>query len=213
VKRVEGAFVEQWPALVALVLVVIGAAAIICGFLPKVDLEKLSKLVDISLKASALAVGAIWSLNRYFVQRTDQPQLKVECSVENFPVEKDARDDVSLLSFRFDILNTSKVLLRCRGVKIRIDNIILIDDQVYHEVIHQWPKTDLHPIAPIEPNSWAAVSNALACPTDVQAINLFIELHLASGGCWTWHRIQGLQRQLASEPNAGAVEGKGISSP
>src|SRR5262249_54090517 len=102
---------------------------------------------------------------------------------------------------RFDILNTSKVLLRCEGARIRIDNVILTGGQVYYEPLLLWPTAGLHPIGAIEPSSWAGISDAFACPLDVKAVNLFIELQLTSGSVWTWHRIQNLPETQPRAPN------------
>jgi hypothetical protein len=173
-------------AVACLIVIVLLAGSL---FNRHVTLDLLSKATDGLLKALAIVVGTLWSLNRYFTTRTDYPQLRVEVIIDSLPSTVFGSEYLhGLLSYRLDIINTGKVLLNVTGYRVRISNVILSKDEVLYEPLHEWHETKA-PSALIEPGSWGGVSRAITCPNDVRAIMLFLEVELAIGGPWTWHRI------------------------
>jgi hypothetical protein len=178
--------------IIASLVVVITLGAIL--FNHHVTLEFLSKATDTLLKALGIVVGTLWSLNRYFTTRTDYPQLRVEAIIDSLPGTTFGTESLyGLLSYRLDVVNTGKVLLHIAGYRVQVFNVLLRKDQVLYEVLHEWTGTDGGPESAssdsIEPGSWAGVSSAIACPNDVRAVRVFLEVKLAEGGSWTWHRI------------------------
>jgi hypothetical protein len=185
----ERIIVEQFliTTIVAVILLVAGVGSIL--LFTRATLAEVSTATDTLLKALAILVGAMWSLNRYFTTRTDYPQLRVEMTLDSLPsIFGDA--DNGLLSCRLNIVNTSKVLLPIVGYRVEISNVLVHQNEVLYERLNEWPGTGaMHSAAPIEPNSWAAISIAFACPKDVRAVRTFLEVQLENGASWTWHRI------------------------
>lgn len=189
--RFENLMVRWFPLVTG--CAALALVGIICSALliRSVTLDHLSKLTDTLLKALAVLVGALWSLNRYFTTRTDQPQLRVEVTIDSAGSECFGQDAVfGILAYRLDINNTGKVLLPVTGHRVEVAKVLVNGDRVLYERLHESPAGGgLHPSGPIEPGSWRGISDAIACPNDVRAVRIFLEIHLEKEGIWTWHRI------------------------
>ncbi|HEV2274990.1 MAG TPA: hypothetical protein VGR96_12540 [Acidobacteriaceae bacterium] len=190
VKWLERLVVRRFPQL-SLALAVLFIAAVSAVLWKKaVTLDQLSKAVDSILKGLAILLGALWSLNRYFTTRTDYPQLRVDMAVNFVPSTAFGKDSLyGLLSYRLDIVNTGKTLLPVTGYCVELANVILSQEAVAYEKFHRWPESGMHSANPIEPGSWGAISEAVACPKDVLAVNLYLDVELEGKRHWTWHRI------------------------
>jgi hypothetical protein len=170
----------------------------ICVALSKrlITLETLSKATDSLLKGLAIMIGALWTLNRYFATRTDYPQLKVEMATDLIPSDLLGKNqDQGIFTYRLDVVNTGKVLLPVTGYRVELANVFINNGSIVFEHLHQWPAEGMHQGSPIEPGSWGAISNAIVCPKDVQAIRVFLEIELEGKAQWTWHRITSVAKE------------------
>ncbi len=155
------------------------------------DVNTLATFVDATFKTIALLVGSIWTLNRFFVTRLDALHLRVDADVSCIPSLhfQDISSSQSLLVYRLDIVNTGNTLIKPFQHFIQIDAITPVDGKVEHMTIYRWPETDMHLGGPIEPNSWSAVSDAIAIPASTQAIRIFVYIDLANENDWSWHKV------------------------
>ncbi len=177
----------QIAALLSLLFIVVVSIAL---GRKAITLDALSKATDSLLKAIAIIVGALWSLNRYYTTRTDYPQLRVDLTHDLVPSASLGDEAVfGLLSYRLDIVNTGKTLLPVTGFRVELSNVLIHNKRVAYELLHRWPDAGFHPGSPIEPGSWGAISDAVPCPQDVRAIKVFLDIELDKRGSWTWHRI------------------------
>jgi hypothetical protein len=185
----------QLTLVLALVLVTAGALALAKKV---VTLGDLAKATDSLLKALAILVGALWSLNRYFTMRTDYPQLRVEMVLDALPSKLvDKEDLVGLVFYRLDIINTGKALLPVTRYSVKISNVALVDEKVLCEPLHEWGTSFADLGYPIEPGSWGAISEAFACPKDVLAVQVFLDVELERNIHWTWHRVMSVPQGLS----------------
>ena len=156
-----------------------------------VEIQMLNALIDSLLKATALIGGAVWALNRYFTGRTDIPQLRVDPLVSVIPSRRFTGNPSgrSLLIYRLDIVNTGKTLIEQFEQSVEIHAVVLERGGITYRPISRWPTEDTHPGRPIEPGSWAAISNVLPVSQDIQAVRIYLELRLNNGTKWDWHRV------------------------
>lgn len=85
--RLEDLIVRRFPLVTgcaAFALIAIISSVLLSG---RFSLDQVAKLTDTLLKALAILIGALWSLNRYFISRIDQPQLRVEATIDTVPRE------------------------------------------------------------------------------------------------------------------------------
>lgn len=179
----------------ALVLLgVFGIMALALGY-RWADAQDLAVIADTVFKASALVAGSLWALNRYYVQRSDIPQIRVDTDISRVSNVKLGQSfgDNDLLVYRIDVVNTGKALIGEYAQFIAFETLSLSDGIVQHEEFHRWPPVGLHPGGPIEPGSWSAINDALPLPRDVHVIRLYIEIHLKKDNLWTWHKTFNLQ--------------------
>ena len=149
----------------------------------------LASFVDSVFKTVAILVGAAWTLNRYFVSRTDELQIKVEADVKIIPSSKFSNvQGKSLLLYRIDIINTGKVLITEGQKFIVINSVTPTKDGVKHEQLHRWPSEGFHRAGRIEPGSWSAANNAISVPQEVKAVHVYLEFVSPDKSKWTWHK-------------------------
>ncbi len=176
--------------LVLFILSIVSVSIVILSLLPTTSIEKMSKILDVTIKSAALIVGSLWAANRYFVLRTDVPQIRVDADVRairNFPTQG-SDDKPGLLIFRLDVINTGKTLIQPFDHRVQIDSVSPDGGGVGHETRYKWPEEGFHPGGPIEPGSWSAINDEFACPESVKAVRIFVEIRPANGNSWTWHR-------------------------
>jgi hypothetical protein len=174
---------------------VFGVVTITLGFLSYVlargysNLEQLSRGVDIVVKVMAVLGGGSWALNRYYMSRSDVPQLKIESAldlVEGHEFSPPSESD--LLLYRLDIVNTGKTVIPSFQQAIIFEAVFPGGTEARYEEIHRWPEHGMHLSGEVEPGSWSAVNSALPISASVVAIRIFIDLVLEGGSRWTWHR-------------------------
>jgi hypothetical protein len=174
----------------SLILVVAGLIAVL-GF-GIVDRDVLSTFLDLLIKAGAMIGAVAWGLNRYFMGRTDIPQLRVEPFLSTIPPERFPRKSsaCSLLLYRLDIMNTGKTLITPKGEFVEIHAIVPeAGGDFKAEPLYRWPREGYREGNPIEPGSWSAISDMVALSRDIQAIRLYVEIAITDESKWTWHRI------------------------
>lgn len=186
----ERLIVKRFVLTATLVVFAFAIIVVITLLVKLITLDQLATLVDTLLKALVILLGALWSLNRYFITRTDYPQLRVEASTDIVPSTAFGSDATfGLLSYRLDIINTGKILLPATGYRVNVDSVSLRKNRVFYRRLYEWPRNNLHPAYPIEPGSWAGISDAIVCSREVRAVRVFLEVHLEKREPWTWHRI------------------------
>jgi hypothetical protein len=170
--------------MVSVLTIIASLSALIA--LRVVDLNKVSSFADTIFKIIAVLAGMIWTLNRYFVQRTDAAQFRVDCDIRI--VRGVETDGPSLLIFRLDLVTTGNVLISGYKHFVRIDSVSATDSGVERNQIYRWPPEDWHPGGVIEPRSWAAINDELSCPASVRAARVFLAVGLDEENQWTWHK-------------------------
>lgn len=168
---------------------IVGSFALIIG-LNFVQLDNLTKFVDAVFKAMAVLLGMIWTLNRYYVGRTDAVRLRVDSDVKVIkPTDSGTGSSaMALLIYRLDVVNIGSVLIPPYQQRSEIESVMPSSNGTKYEHLYRWPKTGTHPGGPIEPTAWAAINNAISIPSTVQAIRIYIEFEISEGNSWTWHK-------------------------
>jgi hypothetical protein len=152
-------------------------------------LDKLSKFVDAVFKSMAVLLGMIWTLNRYYIGRTDITRLRVDADVSTVSyADTSPNSDLSLLIFRLDIVNTSAVLIPPYQQSLEIESVVPSANGTVYRSLYRWPDSGKHPGGPIEPNSWSAINDAISIPSNVKAVRIYIEIELSQEDKWTWHK-------------------------
>ncbi len=77
--------------VVLILLTIVGGFAIILS-LKLSALENLAKFVDAVFKAMAILLGMIWTLNRYYVGRTDTIRVRVDPDIKVVRHPEDGSD-------------------------------------------------------------------------------------------------------------------------
>jgi hypothetical protein len=155
-------------------------------YLKLADLEHVSKFADAVFKTGALLVGALWALNRYYVQRTDETQFRVDSDVSM--VQVPGSQDHNLLIFRLDLVNTGKTQIGQYMQFVEVHTVGLTQGVVKLEPLFRWPDAGWHPAGSIEPGSWGAINIETGCPSATTAIRLFLAVALSEEKQWTWHK-------------------------
>jgi hypothetical protein len=170
--------------------IIVSLIILMTNYYKILDLDRLSKLMDVILKSLALIAGLLWAGNRYFVLRTDMPQLRVDADVKlvrNVPT-LGSEGQPALLIYRLDIVNTGKTLLHLLNEHVEIDAVYAGMEECRYECLYRWPVEGEHPGGLIEPGSWSAINDVLSCSSVIQVVRVYIKLQLAGGDDWTWHR-------------------------
>jgi len=154
------------------------------------NLNDLATFADAVVKTVAVIVGALWVLNRHYTNRVDVPQLRVDAEVSAIPPPKFSNQvaNHSLLIYRLDIVNTGKTLIPPMEQYLEVHGVIPSSDGVEYVPLSRWPLTGTHPPGQIEPNSWNAINDAIAIPSNIQAVRFFIDLQLNGKGFYSWHK-------------------------
>jgi len=150
------------------------------------DVETLATFTDAVFKTVAVLVGTLWALNRYFVQRTDAPRLRVDADVGM--IRGPSTGDPRLLIFRLDLVNTGTTQIGVFNHYVQVDAVTPRDDGVEFQPLYRWPESDWHSGGPIEPGSWSAINSEVSCAASVRAVRLFVEVKLSDSARWTWHK-------------------------
>ena len=169
---------------ILVVLVVVSAFSLVL-FYGFTDVKTLATFVDALFKASALLIGALWALNRYFVNRMDATQMKVVPHVEFMPA---IGKDNGLVLFHLEILNTGSILIGPYEQFLELSLVRRIDGELSIDVWQRWPEAGFDESGPIEPKSLAAIDDAVSLPSNTVAAKLYLQMHLNDGNRWTWHR-------------------------
>jgi len=188
-------------AISSVLVIVVGIFAVLLSF-KVTELDKLAKFVDAVFKAMAILLGMIWTLNRYYVGRTDEIRLRVDSDVSTVRYsETEPQDsDLALLIFRLDIVNIGTVLIPAYQQSLEIDSVTPSDKGTVFSSLYRWPDSGMHPGGPIEPNSgWAAINDAIPIPAGTRAVRIYIEIELSHENTWTWHKTFGISETNANE--------------
>jgi len=189
--RLLEAITTKYLVLTVLVIIAItvGGFALVLAY-GLTDIDTLATFVDAVFKTVALLVGAIWALNRYFAQRTDVTQIRVDSDVDIIRNNEFGGDssDLALLVYRLDVVNTGSTLIPDYNQFLEIDAVSPSKEGTRYECLYRWPSIGLHAGGPIEPGSWAAINDAIPVPADVRAVRLYLEIQLSKDNIWTWHK-------------------------
>lgn len=177
------------PTVAILIAVPIAAFTLVVA-LTSMSLIDANRYVDSAAKIVATLAAAAWALNRYFTNRVDAPQLRVDPKIDFVPpgaFEPNSSD--GLLLCRLDIVNTGKVRFKDYLVEVEIASVELRSDgAVIYSLINE-PQTLEGDN--IEPGSWAAHSYAMALEQEIKAVRVYVEITLKvrpSQKYWTWHQ-------------------------
>lgn len=183
--------------LTAIVVVVVSAFVFIL-VLKLTDIETLATFVDAVFKTIAMLVAATWALNRYYVGRTDAPQIRVDADVSLVSARRFPKvtGDRGLLIYRLDVINTGKTLIKPYQQSLEVHAVVPSDDTIEYLPVWRWPAEGMHSGGPIEPRSWSAISQTISVPPDVQVVRLYLELQLSDGASWTWHKVFDLSEDV-----------------
>ena len=160
-------------------------------YLEVISLDAASKFIDTIFKATSVLVALVWALNRYFVHRTDEIQLRVDADVNYIKSEDFSTIDnnLALLLLRLDVVNTGNVLIPAYKQFLQIEAAYPLTDEIDWKQLYRWPKRRIaSAVAQIEPKSWGAISEAISIPDDVKAIRIYLEIQLQTGQVWSWHK-------------------------
>src|SRR5258706_6758996 len=88
----EAATTKYLISSVSLILILtVGVFALLLGT-RTTDLDRLSKFVDAVFKAMAILLGMIWTLNRYYIGRTDTIRVRVDPDIKVVRHPEDGSD-------------------------------------------------------------------------------------------------------------------------
>ncbi|MFN7961279.1 MAG: hypothetical protein U0002_08405 [Thermoanaerobaculia bacterium] len=170
---------------ICLVGVAVGVyCAIVYSGLTSVD--QLGKFTDAVFKIVALLVGALWALNRYFTERRDAPQIRIDAEVSLIPGW--GAEEQGLLIFRLDLVNTGKIQIGPFQHFLCIDVPRPTAEGVELTPLYRWPMEGWHFGGPIEPGSWAALNGEVGCARSIRAVRFFVDVKLDADTGWTWHK-------------------------
>ncbi len=181
---------KHLPTLVFLLSVSAVALYAVAWQSKAIDMEKLATATDSVLKILAIIMGSAWAVNRYFVERVDVPQFRVEIETSLVPASAidPKASGKTLLIYRLDLINTGKSVIRKYRQYLAIERVSIDEQAVVHDELHRWPELGLHLGGSAEPGSWSAVNDAIIIPQEVAVVRFYLETHLASGQVWTWHK-------------------------
>ena len=185
----EAATTKYLISSVSLILILtVGVFALLLGT-RTTDLDRLSKFVDAVFKAMAILLGMIWTLNRYYIGRSDTIRLRVDSDVSSVRYSKpgSTNADLALLIFRLDVVNIGAVLIPAYQESLEIESVTPSDKGIEYSSLYRWPDSGKHPASSIEPASWAAINDAISIPASTKAVRVFLEIKLPDL-TWTWHK-------------------------
>lgn len=187
-------------AVLFVIIVTVGSFVLVLIY-GLTDVDTLATFVDAVFKTVALFVGAIWALNRYFTERTDVTQLRVDSDVSIIRDKEFEGDDcnLALLIYRLDVVNTGTSLIPDYNQYLEIDAVHPSAEGIQYKHLSRWPPIGLHPGGPIEPDSWSAINDAISIPADVKAVRLYLELQLSENNTWTWHKTFDFSTRKSNE--------------
>ena len=149
-----------------------------------VSLHVLATITDVFFKLAAVIFGSSWALNRYFTARTDVLQIRVDPTIEIMTAPTKER----LFVCRLDIVNTGKALTSAFDESLEFYSVEVENGEITYRVFHTWPEQHPHPVDPIEPGAWSAVSTAVLMPQEARIVQVYLALRFETGELWTWHR-------------------------
>lgn len=188
-KLLERLMTRQLPATVTCAILVLLMVLTALLVFTSATIEQIGGIVDISLKVIASIVGGAWALNRYFMARTDELQLRIDADVQAIPAGSfKETPDLSLLIARLDIVNTGKTLMPTFEHRLLINGVFPARDGVKEVALYRWPEMGLHLGGPIEPGSWSAINISHSIPGSTLAVRVYVEIYLMSVLRWTWHK-------------------------
>ncbi|HYK03333.1 MAG TPA: hypothetical protein VE974_16355 [Thermoanaerobaculia bacterium] len=171
------------------------------------SLDDAATIIDASFKIAAVIIGTAWALNRYFTARTDVLQLRIDPVVET--VSASGGDRIFIC--RLDVVNTGKALTPPFTEVLELYSAEADSGEVAYRMFHRWPDQVAHPVGPIEPGSWSAVSTAVVLPRETPVVQAYLELQFETGDVWTWHR-HFAANGVSSHPGIEAVHQCGATS-
>lgn len=177
------------PTVVILIAIPIMAFTLVV-VLTSVSLIDANRYVDSAAKILATLAAAAWALNRYFTNRVDAPQLRVDPKIDVVPAGAFKPTSLDgLLLCRLDIVNTGRVRFKDYDFEVEIASIELESHgAVRYSLVNEPQKLEGDPI---EPGSWAALSDAMALEQQVKAVRVYLEITLKTNPrqkYWTWHQ-------------------------
>jgi hypothetical protein len=176
------------------------AAAVTVGlgvmFLLIPEPDKAADAVQALVTALAVLIGACWALNRYFVTRVDEIQLRVDTVVDCVPAAAFAEPSSGLLLVRADVVNTGKVLIEGLRHALQVQTVRPRGSVVVQEHLVRIPAEGVSGPSKIEPGSWAAINFAHPIGPEVRAVWILLEMQVGERR-WTWHRTFKLPSEAA----------------
>ena len=130
--------------LVILIVILVPILYYLILYMKVTNIAFLTGFIDISFKTIALFIGAIWTLNRLFISRTDSSHIKVEADLSKIHSSV-LKKEKSLLVYRLDLLNSGNTLLNPYEYYIEIQSVVPLIDDVEYSTIYRFPKKGFHP--------------------------------------------------------------------
>lgn len=195
----EKAFTERFvPTTAVLALVV--ATGLGMMFALVTTPQDAAAAVQAVVAALAVLIGACWALNRYFVNRVDAVQLRVDAIVDCVPAGSFAGTDRGLLLVRVDIVNSGKVLIRELKQALHVQTVRPGEkDAIQKHLLRVPEEGELS--GRIEPGSWSAINFSHPIGPEVRAVWLYLEMAMGTRK-WTWHRTFRLPLEAGSSTTA-----------
>ena len=163
---------------IASIIVVIFVIILAFGL---IDITTLATFVDLVFKTIAIFIGTIWALNRYFIERTDVTQFRIDADVNLIPATKfqTGASRLALLIYRLDVVNTGTSIISNYKQYLRINSVTPSEEGIKNKLLYRWPSNDWHLGGSIEPGSWAAINDNISVPADTKAVLVYIEIELS----------------------------------
>jgi hypothetical protein len=177
------------PTVVILITLPIIAFTLVVAF-TSVSLNQANLYVDSAVKIIATLAAAAWALNRYFTNRIDEPQLRIDPQIDVAAADASKPSSSNgLLLCRLEIVNTGQVLFNNYTYTVQIDSVKLQSDGTvaYKPIKGYYERNGKE----IEPGSWAAYSQAMALEQHARAIVVSLEISLKATNeiYYSWHKL------------------------
>ncbi len=190
------------PTVVIVIAVPVIAFTLVVAF-TSVSVSEANLYVDSAVKIVATLAAAAWALNRYFTNRVDAPQLRIDPHIDVVSADafKTSSSD-SMLLCRLSIVNTGQVRFSDYWFEVEIASVELGSNGTpAYIVINESQRLNGEQI---EPGSWAAYSDAMALDRQVTAIRVYLEIRLKANPSqkyWTWHQLFKVTTESGSSNN------------
>ena len=192
------------------VLAALVTAGLVLMFLFIPEPDKAAAAVEALVTALAVLIGACWALNRYFMTRVDEMQLRVDTIVDCVPAAAFTSPSTGLLLVRADLVNTGKVLIEDLYHTLQVQSVRPQGSVAAQEHLVSIPAEGFSGPVKIEPGSWAAINFAHPIGPEVRAVWILLEMKVGKRR-WTWHRTFKLPSEAA--PAAAQIASAAQATP